>query len=82
MCFGLLQTLDGAGTVEDPDRTYNDIHEIADDLRSLAISIRESAFRQGSAWLLIQRAKFAQQANLLAGLIRDIAPLEGEGGAN
>jgi hypothetical protein len=69
MAFGILQALDSANAVEDPDRIYGDIHDIADELRSLAISIREAAFRQDRAWLRIRRAELVRRANLLAGLV-------------
>jgi hypothetical protein len=77
MALGIIQALDSAAAV-DPDRLFGDIHDAADDARSLAVSIREAAFRRDRAWLRIHRAEFIQQARLLAGLIRDIAPLEAE----
>jgi hypothetical protein len=77
MALGILHTLD-AGAVDDPERVYRDIHDAADELRSYAISIREAAFRRDRAWLRIHRAEFIQQTRLLAALIRDVAPLEGE----
>jgi hypothetical protein len=79
MALGILQALDSAESVDDPDRVYRDIHDVADELRSLTVSIREAAFRRNSAWLRIHRAEFIQQTRLLVGLIRDVAPLEGEG---
>ena len=63
---------------ETADQTYQDIHDVADDVRSLAVSLREAAFRRDGIMLRIGRAEFRQQAALLLGLIRDIAPLEGE----
>jgi hypothetical protein len=60
------------------DRVYGDIHCVADDVRSLAISLREAAWRGDRLMVRILRAEFRQQAVLLLGLIRDIAPLEGE----
>jgi hypothetical protein len=60
------------------DRIYADIHDVADDVRSLAVSIREAAWRRDRLMVRILRAEFRQQAVLLLGLIRDIAPLEGE----
>jgi hypothetical protein len=63
---------------ETADRVYADIHDVADDVRSLAISLREAAFRRDGIMLRIGRVEFRQQAVLLLGLIRDIAPLEGE----
>jgi hypothetical protein len=79
MELGILQALD-AGAVDDADRIFTDIHYMADELRSYSISIREAAFRRDGAFLRIHRAEFVQQARLLAGLIRDVAPLEGERG--
>jgi hypothetical protein len=78
MALGILHYID-AGAVEDADRVFTDIHDTADELRSLAVSIREDAFRRNSAWLRIRRTEFIQQARLLAGLLKDLAPLEGEG---
>ena len=78
MALGIIQALESAGSVENSDRIYADIHEVADTLRSLAVSIREAAFRQDEIWLRIYRAEFVQQAHLLVGLIRDIAPLKRE----
>jgi hypothetical protein len=60
------------------DRIYADIHDVADDVRSLAVSLREAAWRRDRLMVRILRAEFRQQAVLLLGLIRDIAPLEGE----
>jgi hypothetical protein len=60
------------------DRIYADIHDVADDVRSLAVSLREAAFRRDGIMLRIGRVEFRQQALLLLGLIKDIAPLEGE----
>jgi hypothetical protein len=60
------------------DRIYADIHDVADDVRSLAISLREAAWRRDQLMVRILRAEFRQQAVLLLALIRDIAPLEGE----
>jgi hypothetical protein len=60
------------------DRVFEDIHDTADEIRSRAISIREAAFRRDDIYLRIYRVEFIQQARLLAGLINDLAPLEGE----
>jgi hypothetical protein len=57
---------------------YQDVGDVADEVRSLAVSLREAAFRRDAITLRIHRAEFRQQATLLLGLIRDIAPLEGE----
>jgi hypothetical protein len=75
------QSRDNRQGAVDPDQTYSDIYETADDMRSYAVSIREAAFRQDSIWLRIHRVEFVRQAKLLVGLIRDIAPLEDERGA-
>jgi hypothetical protein len=63
------------------DRVLEDIYDTADEVRSLTISIREAAFRRDDIFIRIYRVEFIRQARLLAGLIRDLAPLEGEGGA-
>jgi hypothetical protein len=60
------------------DQIFENIHDVADDVRSLAVSIREAAFRRDGIMLRIGRAEFRQQAILLLGLIRDLAPIEGE----
>jgi hypothetical protein len=78
MALGILQALDSDESVDDPDRVYRDIHDIADRLESIARSIREDAYRRNGVWLRIHRAEFVQQARLLAGLIRDVAPLGGD----
>ena len=57
---------------------FEDIHDVADLIRSLSISIREAAARSDQLMLRIHRAEFVQQARLLAALIRDVTPLEGE----
>ena len=80
MALGILHHID-AGAVEDADRIYTDIHSAADELRSLSISIREDAFRRNRAWLRIHRPELIQLVRLLAGLIKDLEPLEGERGA-
>jgi hypothetical protein len=67
-----------AATAAVDDRIYADIHDVADNVRSLAVSLREAAWRRDAITLRIHRAEFRQQATLLLGLIRDIAPLEGE----
>jgi hypothetical protein len=67
-----------AETAEANDRIYGDIHDVADDVRSLAVSLREAAWRRDRLMVRILRAEFRQQAVLLLGLIKDIAPLEGE----
>jgi hypothetical protein len=74
MALGVLQALDSAGSV-DPDRVYRDIHDVADELESIARSIREDAYRRNGFWLRMHRHELVQQARLLAGLIRDVAPL-------
>jgi hypothetical protein len=79
MALGIIQALDSAESVEDPDRIYRDIFNRADTTQSLCVSIREAAFRRDSAWLRIHRAELIQHTRLLVGLIRDIAPLQGEG---
>jgi hypothetical protein len=75
MALRILEALDSDESVDDPDRVYRDIHDIADRLESIARSIREDAYRRNGVWLRIHRAEFVQQARLLAGLIRDVAPL-------
>ena len=60
------------------DRTFADIHDVADEIRSLATSIREAAFRRDSIWIRIHRAEFREQAVLFLGLVNDLALLEGE----
>jgi hypothetical protein len=60
------------------DRIYQDIHDTADDIRSLAVSLREAAFRRDPMTLRIHRAEFRPLAILLLGLIRDLVLLEGE----
>jgi hypothetical protein len=60
------------------DRIYGDIHDVADDVRSLAVSLREAAWRRDQIMVRILRPEFRRQSVLLLGLIRDIAPLEGE----
>ena len=60
------------------DRIFEDVHDTADLIRSLAIGIREAAYRRDDIFLRIYRAEFREQAALLLGLIKDLAPLEGE----
>jgi hypothetical protein len=60
------------------DRIFEDIHDVAGGVRSLAVSIREAAWRRDQITLRIHRSEFRQQAVLLLALIRDLAPLEGE----
>ena len=60
------------------DRIFEDIHDTADLIRSLAIGIREAAYRRDDIFIRIYRAEFREQAVLLLGLIKDLAPLEGE----
>jgi hypothetical protein len=60
------------------DRVFEDLHDTADEVCSLAVSIREAAFRRDDIFIRIYRVEFIRQARLLAGLIRDLAPLEGE----
>jgi hypothetical protein len=64
--------------VVDDDRIYQDIHDTADDVRSIAVSIREAAFRRDGITLRIHRAEFRREVSLLLGLIRDVAPLQVE----
>lgn len=65
--------------IEEPEhKIFGDIHSVADEVRSLTVSLREAAFRRDSVWLRIHRVEFIQQARLLVGLISDVAPLEGE----
>jgi hypothetical protein len=64
--------------VVDDERAYEDIRDTADVVRSLAVSLREAAFRRDAIHLRIHRAEFRREVSLLLGLIRDIAPLEGE----
>jgi hypothetical protein len=71
-------SLAAIGAASDGDRIFEDVHDVADGVRSLAVSLREAAFRRDPITLRIHRAEFRQQAGLLLGLIRDIAPLEGE----
>jgi hypothetical protein len=74
---GILHQLYPA-TGDDADRVFTDIHDTADEIRSLSISIREAAFRRDTVFLRIYRVEFARQARLLVELIKDLAPLEGE----
>jgi hypothetical protein len=60
------------------DRIFEDIVYTSDLVASLARSIAEAAWRRDQLMVRILRAEFRQQAVLLLGLIRDIAPLEGE----
>ncbi len=60
------------------DVSFEDIYDTADLISSLAVSIREAAYRRDDIWIRIYRVEFHQQAVLLMGLIRDIAPLPGE----
>ena len=78
MALGIIQALDSADAVDDTDRVFMDIHDTANQLKSIARSIREDAYRRNGAWLRIHRAEFIQQTRLLVGLIRDVAPFEGE----
>ena len=59
-------------------RIFEDIVDTSDLVASLARSIAEAAWRRDQLMVRILRAEFRQQAVLLLGLIRDIAPLEGE----
>jgi hypothetical protein len=63
---------------ETADRVYADIHDVADDVRSLAVSLREAAWRRDQLMVRILRAEFRRQVGLLLGLTRDVAPLKGE----
>jgi hypothetical protein len=67
-----------AETAAVADRIYADIHDVADDVRSLAVSLREAAWRRDQIMVRILRAEFRRQSALLLGLTRDVAPLEGE----
>jgi hypothetical protein len=67
-----------AETAEANDRIFEDIHDVADVVRSLAVSLREAAWRRDRLMVRILRAEFRQQVVLLLGLIKDIAPLAGE----
>ena len=60
------------------DRIFEDIVDTSDLVASLARSIAEAAWRRDQLMVRILRAEFRQQAVLLLGLIRDIAPLGGE----
>jgi hypothetical protein len=60
------------------DRAFADIHDVADDVRSLAVSLREAAWRRDRIMVRILRPELRAQVVLLLGLIKDIAPLEGE----
>jgi hypothetical protein len=60
------------------DRVLEDIHDTADLVRSLAISLREAAYRRDRISIRIYRAEFRALTVLLLGLIADLAPLEGE----
>jgi hypothetical protein len=60
------------------DSTFEDICDTAAMVRSHAVSIQEAAFRRDSIFIRIHRLEFIREANLLVGLIRDLAPLEGE----
>ena len=60
------------------DLIFEDIVDTSDLVASLARSIAEASFRRDPITLRIHRAEFRQQAVLLLGLIRDLAPLEGE----
>jgi hypothetical protein len=66
--------------VDDPsDRVFTDIQSTADFLRSLAISIREAAYRRDDIFIRIYRGEFIEQARLLSSLIKDDLPrLDGE----
>jgi hypothetical protein len=63
---------------EDEERVFQDIYSTADFVRSDAVSILEAAFRRDRFFIRIHRIEFVRQARLLAGLINDLAPLEGE----
>jgi hypothetical protein len=60
------------------DRIFEDVYDVADDVRSLAVSLREAAWRRDQLMVRILRAEFRRQVGLLLGLTRDVAPLEGE----
>jgi hypothetical protein len=59
-------------------RILEDIFSTAGMVSSLAASISEAAWRHDRIFIRIYRVEFIQQARLLAGLIADLAPLEGE----
>jgi hypothetical protein len=77
MALAILHQVD-AGAVEDPDRVFADIYDMADQLESIARSIREDAYRRNAFWLRMHRPELVQQARLISGLIRDLAPIEGK----
>jgi hypothetical protein len=62
------------------DETFPEIVGQADEVASYARSIAEAAFRRDTVQLRIYRAEFRSCANSLMGLIRDVAPIEIEGG--
>jgi hypothetical protein len=51
---------------------------MADQLESIARSIREDAYRRNAFWLRMHRPELVQQARLISGLIRDLSPIEGK----
>jgi hypothetical protein len=59
-------------------RVLEEIYNTADRVRSLAVSIMESAYRGDATWIRIYRCEFRREVVLLQGLIGDLAPLEGE----
>lgn len=63
------------------DKVLEDIYDTADLVRSFVVSIHEAAFRRDHIWIRIHRVEFIEQARLLSGLIKDLAPLAGERGA-
>ena len=55
MALAIIQALDCAEAVDDPGRAFRDIHDIADQLESIARSIREDAYRRNAFWLRMHR---------------------------
>jgi hypothetical protein len=66
----------------DTDDNFQPITDQADLVSSLARSISEAAFRRDTVLLRIHRAEFRSSAMYLMSLIREVAPLEGEGGTH
>ena len=57
MALGILQALDSDESVDNPDRVYRDIHDIADQLESIARSIREDAYRRNGVLAKLRGAR-------------------------
>jgi hypothetical protein len=64
----------------DTDDNFEPITDQADLVGSLARSIGAAAFRRDTVLLRIHRAEFRSRAMHLMSLIREVAPLECEGG--